>query len=41
MTVDWGPVMAFATMVTLPMLVVFILFQNWFIDSITNSGLKG
>ena len=40
-TPEWGQVMAFATMVTLPVLLVFYFFQNWFIRSIATSGLKG
>jgi multiple sugar transport system permease protein len=40
-TPEWGQVMAFATMVTLPVLAVFFLFQNWFIRSIASSAIKG
>ena len=37
----WGEVMAYATMITLPVLVVFFLFQRTFVTSISASGLKG
>ncbi len=39
--ISWGDIMAYATMTTLPLLVVFILFQRWFIQSVARSGLKG
>lgn len=40
-TPEFGQAFAFATMVTIPILVVFYLFQNWFIRSIAGSGIKG
>jgi multiple sugar transport system permease protein len=40
-TPEWGQVMAFATLVTVPVLIVFFMFQNWFIRSIASSGIKG
>lgn len=40
-TPDWGQILAFATMITLPVLIVFLLFQRWFIRSVASSGLKG
>ena len=39
--VNWGDIMAFALMMTLPLLVVFILFQRWFVQSVASSGIKG
>lgn len=39
--ISWGDIMAFALMMTLPLLVVFILFQRWFVQSVARSGLKG
>ena len=39
--IRWGPIMAFASMVTIPMLVVFLLFQRWFLRSVASSGIKG
>ncbi|NDY91849.1 carbohydrate ABC transporter permease [Ideonella livida] len=38
---QWGPVMAFAVMTTLPTLLVFIVFQRWFVKSAISSGIKG
>ncbi len=40
-TPDWGQIMAYASMITVPVLIVFLLFQKWFIQSIATSGLKG
>jgi len=37
----WGDIFAFATMVTIPSLVIFLLFQKWFIHSVASSGIKG
>ncbi len=37
----WGDVMAFAVLTSLPILVVYLLFQRWFIQSVARSGLKG
>jgi multiple sugar transport system permease protein len=39
--ISWGDIMAFALMMTAPLLVVFIVFQRWFVQSIARSGLKG
>jgi multiple sugar transport system permease protein len=38
---QWGEVMAYATMVTLPVLGLFMAFQRSFVQSITSSGVKG
>jgi multiple sugar transport system permease protein len=38
---SWGQIMAYATMITLPILVLFIAFQRSFINSIASSGVKG
>lgn len=38
---QWGDVMAFATMATLPTLLLFIVFQRWFVQSAVSSGIKG
>jgi multiple sugar transport system permease protein len=40
-TPEWGEIMAYASMITVPVLIVFLLFQKWFIQSIATSGLKG
>lgn len=38
---QWGQVMAYATLITLPILALFMAFQRAFISSITSSGVKG
>lgn len=38
---SWGEVMAFATLATLPTLVVFLAFQRWFVRSAVSSAIKG
>lgn len=37
---QWGDIMAFATLATLPTLLVFIAFQRWFVKSAIASGIK-
>lgn len=37
----WGEIMAYATMVSVPVLIVFLIFQRWFIQSVVSSGIKG
>jgi multiple sugar transport system permease protein len=38
---QWGAVMAYATLVTLPVLLLFLAFQGAFVKSIATTGLKG
>ena len=38
---QWGEVMAYATVITIPVLCAFILFQRWFVRSVMGSGVKG
>lgn len=38
---DWGQIFAFGVLLVLPLLVVFLLFQRWFVQSVASSGLKG
>src|SRR2546421_12407647 len=37
----WGDVMAFASMITIFMLVVFLLFHRWFLRSVASAGITG
>ena len=37
----WGDICAFASMITVPVLVVFLLFQKWFVKSVATSGING
>ncbi len=39
--VYWGQIFAFASLMTLPVLFVFLLFQKQFIQSLAMSGIKG
>jgi len=41
LNVAWGPMMAYATLITVPVLVLFLSFQRAFIGSIASSGVKG
>lgn len=38
---DWGEIMAYATMITLPVLIIFVIFQRSFVASLASSGVKG
>lgn len=40
-TTQWGEIMAYATLITLPMLVFFLVFQKHFIRSVVGAGIKG
>jgi len=33
----WGDLMAFASMITIPVLIVFLLFQKWFVQSVATT----
>ena len=37
----WGDMMAFSVMMSLPILVIYLAFQRWFIQSIVSSAVKG
>jgi multiple sugar transport system permease protein len=37
----WGDLMAFASLITIPVLIVFLLFQKWFVRSVASTGIKG
>jgi len=39
--VQWGDIMAYATLMTLPLLVVFLVFQRHFVQGVASSGVKG
>lgn len=38
---EWGQVLAFATISTLPFLILFLIFQRRFLESAASAGLKG
>ena len=39
--VKWAQILAFASMITIPVLILFLLFQKWFVQSVAATGLKG
>lgn len=40
-TNSWGQIMAYASVITLPVLAVFLVFQRQFVASVAGSGIKG
>ncbi|WP_344682980.1 carbohydrate ABC transporter permease [Saccharopolyspora taberi] len=38
---DWGAIMAFGVVMVAPVLIVFLLFQRWFVRSIADSAIQG
>jgi multiple sugar transport system permease protein len=38
---QWGDIMAYAAMMVIPLLIVFIIFQRQFVRGVATSGLKG
>ncbi|MFD7988839.1 carbohydrate ABC transporter permease [Kitasatospora indigofera] len=41
LNVSWGQIMAYSSLITVPMLALFLAFQRSFINSIASSGVKG
>lgn len=39
--VDWGPLMAATVAVTMPLIIVFVFNQKYFVQGVTSSGIKG
>ncbi|MBI3850535.1 MAG: carbohydrate ABC transporter permease [Verrucomicrobia bacterium] len=39
--VQWGDIMAFGTLMVVPVLAVFLVFQKWFVRGIAMTGVKG
>jgi ABC-type glycerol-3-phosphate transport system permease component len=37
----WGQIMAYSTLITIPVLVFFLAFQRRFVSSIASAGVKG
>lgn len=37
----WGQIFAFSALITLPILIVFLVFQKQFVQSVASSGVKG
>jgi multiple sugar transport system permease protein len=38
---DWGQTFAFGVLLVAPILVVFLVFQRWFVQSVASAGVKG
>jgi multiple sugar transport system permease protein len=38
---SWGDIMAYACLMTLPVLVIFLIFQRQFVQGVASSGVKG
>ncbi len=41
LNVEWGEVMAYLSMITIPILIIFLTLQRAFVESIASSGIKG
>ncbi|WP_299538086.1 carbohydrate ABC transporter permease [uncultured Streptomyces sp.] len=41
LNVGWGQIMAYSSMITVPILTLFVAFQRSFVNSIASSGVKG
>jgi multiple sugar transport system permease protein len=39
--VSWGDIMAYTVMMTLPLLILFLIFQRQFVQGVASSGVKG
>lgn len=39
--ISWGDIMAYTVMMTLPLLVIFLIFQKQFVQGVASSGVKG
>jgi multiple sugar transport system permease protein len=39
--IQWGDIMSFGVMMVAPILVMFLLFQKWFIAGVASTGTKG
>lgn len=38
---QWGEIMAYSTLITVPILLIFVIFQRAFVASVASSGVKG
>lgn len=38
---QWGEIMAYSSLITVPILIVFVVFQRAFVSSVASSGVKG
>jgi multiple sugar transport system permease protein len=38
---QWGDIFAFGVMMVLPILIIFVVFQRWFVKGVATTGVKG
>jgi multiple sugar transport system permease protein len=38
---QWGDIMSFGVMMVAPILIVFLVFQKWFVEGVASTGTKG
>jgi len=38
---QWGDIMAFGVLMVLPVLILFVVFQRWFVRGVASTGVKG
>jgi multiple sugar transport system permease protein len=41
LSTSWGQIMAYASIITVPVIALFVTFQRAFVNSIAASGVKG
>jgi multiple sugar transport system permease protein len=41
LNIAWGEIMAYSSLITVPVLLLFFAFQRAFVASIATSGMKG
>ncbi len=39
--IQWGDIMSFGVMMVAPILIVFLIFQKWFVEGVASTGTKG
>ncbi len=39
--IQWGDLMSFGVMMVAPILIIFLLFQRWFVEGVASTGTKG
>ena len=39
--IQWGDIMSFGVMMVAPILIVFLVFQKWFVEGVASTGSKG
>ena len=39
--VQWGDIMAYAALMTIPLVIIFLVFQRYFVQGVASSGVKG